>query len=323
MDEGSDPMTHVVINFELPDPLLDQLQKNYPQLSIARCTDKQALFEQLPQAEILMTFFQCSRKMIDAAPGLEWIQAISAGVEFLPLEEIRRRGILLTNGRGIHKIHMAEYAIAAMINLARNFHLMFRNQMQGKWERAVPQQEIYGATVGILGLGAIGQEIAKKAAFMGMRVIGVRRVPAPMEGVEEVLGPDRMSELFRQSDYIINLLPTTAETERAIDRKFFDMMKPTACFINIGRGATVHEADLVAALQQKKIRALVSDVYAVEPLPADSPLWALDNVILTPHVCGASPQYMARAMEIIEHNLKVYTSGQGQMINVVDLATGY
>jgi phosphoglycerate dehydrogenase-like enzyme len=316
-------MTHVVINFELPDPLLERMRKRFAQLSIERCTDKEALFAQLPRAEILMTFFQGSRKMIDAAPGLKWIQAISAGVEFLPLEEIRRRNILLTNGRGIHKIHMAEYAIAAMINLARNFHLMFRNQMQHKWERAVPQQEIYGATVGILGLGAIGAEIARRAAFMGMRVIGVRRVAVPVEGVEEVWGPDRMPELFRQSDYVVNLLPTTSETERVIDRKCFDLMKPTACFINMGRGATVNEPDLIEALQQKKIRALVSDVYAVEPLPADSPLWALENVILTPHVCGASPQYMARAMEIIEHNLTVYLTGRGEMINRVDMATGY
>lgn len=316
-------MTHVVINFELPDPLLHQMQKNYPQLSIARCTEKQALFEQLPQAQILMTFFQCSRKMIDAAPGLEWIQAISAGVESLPLEEIRRRGILLTNGRGIHKIHMAEYAIAAMINLARGFHLMMRNQVQKKWERAVPQQEIYGATVGILGLGAIGQEIARKAGVMGMRVIGVRRSPAPMAFVEEVYGPENMPALFRQSDYIINLLPVTAETGQIIDRKLFHLMKPTACFINIGRGATVNEPDLIAALQQKQIRAMVSDVYAVEPLPADSPLWELENVILTPHVCGASPQYMARAMEIIEHNVRVYLTHQGEMINRVDMVTGY
>ncbi len=316
-------MSLVVLNFELPDPMLTRLRQSFPQLTFERCPDKASLFAHLPRAEVLMTFMQCSQKMLDAAPGLKWIQAISAGVDFLPLAEIGRRGILLTCGRGTSTIQMAEYAIAAMVILARNFHVMFRNQMQARWERRVPQQEICGATAGILGLGAIGAEIARRAAFMGMQVVGVRRSPAPVEGVAQVWGPEGMAEVFRRSDYVINLLPATATTEKIIDHKYFDLMKPSACFINMGRGATVHEGDLIDALRQKKIRALLSDVYAVEPLPADSPLWTLENVVLTPHVCGASPQYMARAMEIIEHNLNVYTSGRGEMIHRVNLAAGY
>jgi len=210
-----------------------------------------------------------------------------------------------------------------MINLARSFHLMFRNQLQKKWDRSVPQQEVYGAVVGILGLGAIGGEIARKAAFMGMRVLGVKRTPAPMDHVDEVFGPEHMDAVFKQSDYIINLLPYTPATENMIDRRFFDLMKPSAGFINIGRGQTVNETDLIDALRSRKINALVSDVYFAEPLPEQSPLWELDNVILTPHVCGASPQYMARAMEIIEHNLKVHLTGKGEMINRVDVRSGY
>jgi phosphoglycerate dehydrogenase-like enzyme len=316
-------MRHALINFELPDPYFHRLQQNYPQLDWVRCTDYEKMPALLKETEILLTFFQCDRKMIDAAPQLKWIQAVSAGVDYMPLDEIRRRGIVLTNGRGIHKIHMAEYAVAAMINLARGFHLLFRNQLEKKWERSVPQEEIYGATVGIIGLGAIGAEIAKKAAFMGMRVIGVKRTPGPVDHVDEVHAPDDMAAVFRGSDYIINLLPCTQETEKLIDRRFFDQMKPTACFINIGRGRTVNEDDLIEALRNKKIRAMVSDVYYTEPLPPESPLWDLDNVILTPHVCGVSPQYMARAMEIVVHNLNVYLSGQGEMINLVDMQAGY
>ena len=316
-------MTRVLINFELPDPYFHQLQQNYPQLDWVRCTDYEKLPELLKETEILLTFLQCDRNMIDAAPQLKWIQAISAGVDYMDLDEIRRRGIVLTNGRGIHKIHMTEYAVAAMINLARGFHLMFLNQLQKKWERSVSQEEIHGATVGIIGLGAIGVEIAKKAAFMGMRVIGVKRTSEPVDHVEEVYAPDDMAAVFRRSDYIINLLPSTQETEMLIDRRFFDQMKPTACFINIGRGRTVNEDDLIEALRNKKIRAMVSDVYYTEPLPPESPLWDLDNVILTPHICGVSPQYMARAMQIIAHNLNVYLSGQGEMINLVDMQAGY
>ena len=316
-------MTRVLINFELPDPYFHQLQQNHPQLDWVLCTDSEKLPSLLKETEILLTFLQCDRKMIDAAPQLKWIQAISAGVDYMDLEEIRRRGIVLTNGRGIHKIHMAEYAVAAMINLARGFHLMFLNQLQKKWERSVSQEEIHGATVGIIGLGAIGAEIAKKAAFMGMRVIGVKRTSGPVDHVEEVHAPDDMAAVFRRSDYIINLLPYTQETEMLIDQRFFDQMKPTACFINIGRGRTVNEGDLIEALRNKQIRAMVSDVYYTEPLPPESPLWDLDNVILTPHICGVSPQYMARAMQIIAHNLNVYLSGQGEMINLVNMQAGY
>ena len=316
-------MTHVLINFELPDPYFYQLQQNYPQLDWVLCTDSEKLPSLLKETEILLTFLQCDRKMIDAAPQLKWIQTISAGVDYMDLDEIRRRGIVLTNGRGIHKIHMAEYAVAAMINLARGFHLMFLNQLQKKWERSVSQEEIHGATVGIIGLGAIGAEIAKKAAFMGMHVIGVKRTSGPVDHVDEVHVPDDMAAVFRRSDYIINLLPYTQETEMLIDQRFFDQMKPTACFINIGRGRTVNEGDLIEALRNKQIRAMVSDVYYTEPLPPESPLWDLDNVILTPHICGVSPQYMARAMQIIAHNLNVYLSGQGEMINLVDMQAGY
>ena len=318
-----EPMIRALINFELPDPYFHQLKRTYPQLDWVLCIDSEKLFSLLKETEILLTFLNCDRKIIDAAPQLKWIQAITAGVDFMDLDEIARRGIVLTNGRGIHKIHMVEYAVAAMINLARGFHLQFRNQLQKKWERSVPQEEIHGTTVGIIGLGAIGKEIAKKAAFMGMRVIGVKRTPGPVDHVEEVYAPEDMAAVFRHSDYIINLLPYTQETEKLIDRRFFDQMKPTACFINIGRGQTVNEDDLIEALRNKKIRAMVSDVYYTEPLPPESPLWDLENVILTPHISGVSPHYMARAMEIITRNLNVYLSGQGEMINLVDMETGY
>jgi phosphoglycerate dehydrogenase-like enzyme len=316
-------MTHALIHFDLSDAYLERLVQRYPQVEWVRCKDRGTVFEHLKETEILLIFLHGDREMLDAAPQLEWIQAITAGVDDLPLEEIARRGIRLTNGRGIHTIHMAEYAIAAMINLARNFHRMFRNQMRNQWKRRVPQEEICGATVGIIGLGAIGREIARKAAFMGMRVIGVKRTPTRLAHVDAVYGPEDMGRVFQQSDYVINLLPATPATEKMIDRRFFEVMKPTASFINMGRGTTVNEADLIEILRRQGIKALVSDVYETEPLPPESPLWDLENVILTPHICGVSPHYMARAMEIIEHNLEVYLSGRGEMINVVDIAAGY
>jgi phosphoglycerate dehydrogenase-like enzyme len=135
--------------------------------------------------------------------------------------------------------------------------------------------------------------------------------------------PDDMAEIFKHGDYIINLLPDSPKTLGLVDQSFFSLMKKSACFINLGRGSTVNQNDLIEALQNKTIRALVSDVYETEPLPQDHPLWQMDNVILTPHIAGVSPKYLQRALEIIEHNLKVYVSRTGEMRNVVDFAKGY
>lgn len=316
-------MTKALINFEFPETQANRLRNRFAELDLSTVSDRQALLERLGDCEVLIPFFECTREMLDAAPGLKWVQAISAGVDYMPLEEIKRRGILLTNGRGIHTIHMAEYAVAAMVGLARNFHLMFRNQMRKKWDRAVPQGEINGSVAGIIGLGAIGKEIAKRASFFGMKVLGVKSRPEPVESVDEVYGEEGMEEVFKKSDYVINLLPYTPQTEKMIDKRFFGLMKESACFINIGRGKTVNEPDLVEALRGGKIRAMVSDVYFEEPLPEGSPLWEMENVVITPHICGVSPKYMERATDIIEHNLEVYLRGEGEMINVVDLERGY
>jgi phosphoglycerate dehydrogenase-like enzyme len=316
-------MPRILINFEFPDKWLNVLKEKYGGFDFAVSTDKEEVLAYLENTEILITFFKCSRQMLDAAPRLKWIQAISAGVDYMPLDEVARRHIILTNGRGIHRVHMSEFALASMIILARSLHVVFRNQMGKKWDRSVPQGEINDSVLGIIGLGDIGKEIARKASFLGMHVIGVKRSPEPLEFVEEVYGPRDMGKVFEKSDYIINLLPSTAATERIIDRNYFDLMKKSACFINIGRGKTVNEPDLIATLRDGKIRAMLSDVYFEEPLPEDSPLWDLENVMLTPHICGMSPRYTERAVEIIDHNLEVYVHNKGEMINLVDLETGY
>ena len=317
-------MNKLVVYFSAPQEFIDRLSSVSDNFELFVAKNREELEPHLAQTEILITLFAWpDAETIRQACRLRWIQALTAGVDFLPLNEIAEQKIILTSGRGIHKIYIAEYAIAAMINLARNFHLAFRNQLNGKWDRSIPQDEINGHTVGILGLGSIGQEIARKASLLGMRVIGVKNDPVPLEGVQQVCGPAELNEVFKQSDYVINLLPETPQTIGLIDKSFFSLMKKSACFINLGRGSTVNQADLIEVLQTNTIRALVSDVYETEPLPEGHPLWQLDNVILTPHIAGASPKYLQRAVEIIEHNLQIYVSRTGEMRNVVDFAKGY
>ena len=317
-------MIRLAVYFDPPEDFLAQLGNISDKVKITVCTNRDDMEACLPETEILITLFAWpDAEAIRLAPRLTWIQALTAGVDLFPLGEIKKQGIILTCGRGIHKIYIAEYAIAAMINLARNFHLMFNNQLKANWDRSVPQEEIHGRVAGIIGLGSIGQEIARKASILGMRVIGVKNNPQPLEGVDQVYGPAEMKEVFGQSDYVINLLPGTPETRGLIDKKFLSSMRRSACFINLGRGSTVNQTDLIDALQTKRIRALVSDVYEAEPLPEDNPLWHLDNVILTPHIAGISPQYLDRALDIIRHNLPVYVSRSGEMMNIVDLTKGY
>ena len=317
-------MNKLVVYFPPPEEFIDLLSGLSDRFELIICKNRDELEPHIAETEILITLFAWpDAELIRKARKLRWIQALTAGVDFLPLNEIEEQGIRLTCGRGIHKIYIAEYAIAAMINLARNFHLIFRNQLKAKWDRSVPQNEINGSTVGILGLGSIGQEIARKASVLGMRIIGVKYDPVPLEGVEQVYGPADMDEVFKQSDYVINLLPESPGTIGLVDKSFFSLMKKSACFINLGRGSTVNQNDLLDALQNKTIRALVSDVYEKEPLPEDHPLWQMDNVILTPHIAGVSPKYLQRAMQIIEHNMQVYAGGAGEMKNVVDFTKGY
>jgi len=314
-------MTKVLINFDFPAATVLRLRENYPDLAFAFCNNKDEMLASIPDAEVLITF-SCSKEVLEHAKALRWIQVLGAGVDALPLDYIKEQGLILTNGKGIHQSQMSEYAIWAMMSLARNTHLLYRNQMAKTWNNRVKQDELAGSTVGILGLGSIGMEIARKASTLGMHVIGVKKNPEKVPGVDAVYGNDKLDLLFSQSDYVINLLPHTPKTTKLIDKRLFNMMKNDACFINVGRGATVNEADMVHALQTGQIRAAVSDVFEEEPLPATSPLWDLENVIITPHICGISPQYAERAMAIIEHNLDAYV-GRGTMINVVDLEEGY
>lgn len=302
------------------DPIYE-LIKEFPHVDFQVCTDRKDL-EPLRDAEILIVDL-CTSKMLEAAPRLKWIQSMFAGVDIYPLDIIEKRGIILTCGRGIATIHIAEYVICALIMLARNFPVFMKKQHERVWQRYVEQDEIYGATLGILGLGAIGKEIARKASLLGMKVIGVKRNYEETEFVDELYTPERMDEVFQKSDYIVNLLPYTPETERIINKRHFELMKPTASFINVGRGKTVDEADLVEALRTKRIKGMVSDVFYQEPLDAASPLWEMENVFITPHIAGTSRKYLVKSIDTLRHNLRAYTSGEGNLLNVVDWQKGY
>jgi phosphoglycerate dehydrogenase-like enzyme len=280
--------------------------------------------EHLSEAEILLTYGEdLTEEIIQRCAKLKWIMVISAGLELMPFPAIAQRGILVTNARGIHKGPMAEYALGVILMFSRRFVELYRNQLARRWDRTIRMDELAGQTLGVIGAGAIGSEIAARAKAFGMRTLGMATTKRPMEMFDETFGRDGLEEVLSRSDYVVVITPLTEETRGMIGEREIGLMKESAVLINIARGAVVDEAALLKALQEKKIRGAGLDVFEEEPLPEDHPFWGLDNVVLTPHLSSRSPKYMERAQEIFRHNLAIYLGQPGEMINVIDVKKGY
>lgn len=298
------------------------IKSEFPEISVLQTHDLSTAIREMADTEVLIVNKPCE-ELIDAAPKLKWIQSLSSGVDYLPLKKIEERHIILTNTAGIHSGQMSEYAIAAMVMLSRNYPVLMRQQMEGRWSSRVPQGEIFGSTVGILGLGNIGKAVAEKAKVFGMNVIGINRSGKDVPFVDEVYTMEGLYKVAEQSDYVINLLPLTEETYHIIDKGFFDVMQPSACFINIGRGPTVKEADFMQALEDESIRGAFSDVFETEPLKPESPVWQVKNLVITPHICGINEHYFEKALDVISPNIHTFLVKGKPLSHIVNLTLGY
>jgi phosphoglycerate dehydrogenase-like enzyme len=266
---------------------------------------------------------------ISAAANLQWVQVASAGVNGLLDHSIMRNGIMLTNASGIHATWIAEYVLAMMVNLIRRWHQL----LYLKWGHAWPLErgfasgdgEIWGKTIGIVGYGSVGREVARLCRSCGMRVLAVKRDPGDLQDYgyclpgrgdtkgcipEAVDGPEGLTEMLPQCDYVLISAPLTRATEGLIGSTELAAMKSTAYFINIARGELVDERALVEALQQGWIAGAALDVFSQEPLPPANPLWEVPNVIMTPHISGASPFYNDYLADLFAVNLRRYAAGQ-------------
>ncbi len=262
------------------------------------------------------------RQLLDATPKLRWYHTVSAGVENMPLPELAQRGIVLTNNSGSYDIQIAEHLMAFVFAASRQLHRYRDNQRAVEW-REQQHQELRDATIVVYGMGSIGGEIARLASAIGMRVIGVRRKAGPVEpGIDRVVAADRLAEVVGEADYLAIAAPLTAATRGAISREVISRMKPTAWIMNIARGAIVDEPAMVEALQAKRIGGAALDVFTTEPLPKESPLWTLENVIITPHHSGSSPRAGERTLALFAENLRRYKAGE-PLINRVDYEAGY
>lgn len=283
-------------------------------------------------------FGKLTPALLAAATKLRWVQSPTASLEHYLFPELIAHPLVLSNMRGLYSDVIAEHVLGMMLCFTRNLHLYIRNQTQRRWDPVGGENErvafatgpgmmtamdhahrnLGDLSAGIVGLGHIGAEIARRLASFGMRIVAVDplRTQAP-DGVEAILPTSRIEELLAASDFVIVAAPHTPQTEQLFRRRQFQAMKPSAYFINIGRGAIVNLDDLVAALERGEIAGAGLDVFQIEPLPPEHPLWKFTNVILTPHVAGQSTRVPPRHLQVLVDNLRRFVQGQ-PLANVVD-----
>ncbi len=335
---------HETEAWRIPDAEVERLRVEFPGLEIERAHSKEELEEKVPGAEILFSWAP-GEKIASRGARLRWIHAPAAGVGAFITPSVVERGLVLTNSRGVHAIPIAEHTIGMLVALARDFRGAIRDQLHARldrerwWIGSGRPVELHGRTLGLFGYGAIGREIARRAIACGMRVLAVRRRPRadaawdpgllealdlPVEEprLDRVMGPDELPAMLSEADVVVVAAALTRETEGVFDAAAFRSMKRGAWLVNIARGKIVREGDLIEALREGVVGAAALDVFETEPLPPESELYRLENVILTPHVSGNSTGFWPRAMALFRGNLRRDAAGLPHW-NRVDLTRGY
>ncbi|HEY1934203.1 MAG TPA: D-2-hydroxyacid dehydrogenase [Acetobacteraceae bacterium] len=261
------------------------------------------------------------RGLLPEMPKLRWAQALTAGVEgWLALPDLPS-GLTLTCARGTHRDSMPENILGALFHLTKPYAAAVQDQKEHKWTRRMAQP-LNGKTLGILGLGAVGQEVARLASALRMRVIGTKRRPEAIDGVDQVFAPEQTDQVLAQSDFVLLLLPATPETENFINAKTLAQMKPSAYLLNFGRGHLIADTDLIAAAKEKRIAGAVLDVFRQEPLPPEHAFWGAEGILVLPHIGGGHPTRDAIVAQLFVENLGRFVRGES-LREVVDRAAGY
>lgn len=332
---------HVLVTMPFPAELMDKLNAVSPKLQLEQIELRDGRWPEnlTTMAEVIygLRLFPPETQ----SPALRWIQLHSAGVEHLRETAVWERDVIITNVSGIHAPNVAQYVLAQLLALANRVPKWLRHQAQGewsknRWEEFLPV-ELRGKTLGILGYGSIGREVGRLGKALGMRLLVTKQDGRHTEDTGYILPgtgdpdgrlPDRIypSEATRsmlaECDFVAVTLPLTTKTYHLLDEEMFKTMKPSSYLINIGRGQLIDEEDLVRALKKGWIAGAGLDVFETEPLPAKSPLWEMENVILTPHISGFTPHYDERAVDLFAENLRRYLEGE-PLLNVVNRRLEY
>jgi len=326
---------NIALGFRLDNEYIRQIKAAGPQVKVwdmAQQVEAEVRQGHAAGAELdsvlaktdIMFSLRLPPKLLARAPRLKWVQMLSAGVDFIDKAVLESK-VIVTTASGIHAIPISEWVLGVSLALTKQMPRLWANQQKRRWERYTPA-ELAGKTMGIIGLGSIGTQVARRAKAFDMKVLTIRRsqiAPAFGQGdADELLPPANLHELLARSDFVVLSVPLTAETTRLIGEAELRAMKPTAYLINISRGPVVDEAALIRALKGSRIAGAALDVFETEPLPPESELWGLPNVILSPHIAGLSEDYQARATKLFCDNLSRFVSGQ-KLINEVEKGAGY
>jgi phosphoglycerate dehydrogenase-like enzyme len=297
------------------------------ELSEAESTDdlRATLASKLAETDVILGWPDVTEDLLQRAPRLRWIHVSSAGVdELLGNAAFESGRITVTNSSGVSAVAIGEYILCTMLMLAKRQPRFIRQQTEQRWQRH-RTSELAGKTLGIVGLGAIGEEAARRARAFEMRLLAIRRSatePASTELIDRLLPPSSLPELLAESDYVALTVPLTHETDGLIGEEELRQMKPSAYLINISRGQVIDQGALVRALQEGWIAGAALDVFDPEPLPSESPLWQMEQVIITPHISGVAERQNERITAIFCDNLRRYLAGQ-LLHNLVDPKLGY
>jgi len=326
---------NVLVTTPIGDELLQQITAVSPTIKLCNVSElvraeqrgdfarKDELDAMLAQAEVIYGL-RLPKNVIARAPKLKWVQVMSAGVDRFLDDELRQSSVIMTSVSGMHATPIGEIVLELMLMFVKQAPLCFQLKQERQWKRFMPTV-LHSKTVGIVGLGNIGREVARLAKAFGMRVVATRRSAKRVmraKGVDILLPREQLPRLLSESDFVVLSLPFTSETNKLIGEEELRTMKPTAYLINIARGNIVDEEALIRALDEHWIAGAGLDVFATEPLPADSCLWEFPNVIFSPHIAGGMEDYNIQATELFCKNLRHYLSGEN-LLNVIDKKKGY
>ena len=313
----------ILFTFDIKDKYVKSLKKSFEEVEIVKSEDIEVLQEEIKDTDILaaMLMRKFDSDLIKMGNNLKWIQSWSAGVDRFLKEDLfdylKENDITLTSVRGIHRDSMSEQVLGYLISFSRRLPELLELQKKREWDR-LKVDYLKDKTLAIFGLGAVGKEVARKASAFKMNVIGIKRNPdVNIPYVNNIYGPEQKKEVLNKADYVVVTLPLTDQTRGYFGSKEFAAMRESAYFINVARGEIVKEQELVKSLQNESIAGAALDVYQEEPLPKDSPLYELENVILTPHTSGLFPHYNKEAVKVFKNNLRLFLEDE-DLVNVID-----
>jgi phosphoglycerate dehydrogenase-like enzyme len=314
----------LVLRIDLEERYLDQLREAFPELNLVTTKEEADLERVLERADAIVGGDPLSEEQLARAKQLRWVQVTSAGVEEWLSPTLAKHQLVLTNFSGIAAPNIADHVLALLFAFARGLPELLDRQRRKAWGDEAPATfEPAGQTLGIVGLGDIGEALAEKAAGLKMRVLAVQRHKSePPPGVERILTTDELPTLLKESDHVVLCLPLTDATEHLIGAKELGQMRRSAYLYNVGRGPLLNQDALIAALREGTIAGAGLDVTEPEPLPPDSPLWDLPNVIVTGHNAAATPLLWERGIVLLKENVRRFLQGE-ELRNVVDTKAGY